>query len=213
MAIEDQLQVGEKILYRAHPSLLPLVGPGGLAAMAGIGALLLGRLAAARSGPGWTALAAVAVAAAVVAVVALVVTGVRYLVIRSRDYVVTDRRVIRQIGILSKVSTDASLDKINNVEMRQTLLGRLLDYGDVEIDTASEVGSTVFPQIRHPAELKRAVTAAADAYRQRGRQAAATPVPIGIEQIRHLKQLLDEGLITREEYEIKRRQLLDLPAG
>lgn len=211
MAIEDQLQVGEKILYRAHPSLLPLAGPGGLAAVAGIGALLLWRLAAVRGeARGFLGLA---LAAAAVALVALGITAARYLVIRSRQYGVTDRRVIRQVGILSKVSTDASLDKVNNVEMRQSFLGRLLDYGDVEVDTASEVGSTLFAQIRHPAELKRAVSAAGDAYRQRGRMAAAPTAPIGIEQIRHLKQLLDEGLISREEYEIKRRQLLDLPTA
>jgi membrane protein YdbS with pleckstrin-like domain len=209
MAVADQLQVGEKILYRASSSLLPLTGPGALAAVAGIGALLLWRHSHGSAEPRkWVWLA---LAAAALAVVGLLVAGARYLVIQSREYVVTDRRVIRQVGILSKVSTDASLDKVNNLEMRQSLLGRLLGFGDVEVDTASEVGSTLFPQISQPAEFKRAVTSAADAYRQRGRMAAAPTAPIGIEQIRHLKQLFDEGLISRDEYELKRRQLLDLP--
>lgn len=204
MGLEDQLQVGEKILYRATPSPLPLLPPAALAAGAGIGAIVLWRLAGLHPWAFWLALASAAVA-----VVALAVAGGRYVILRSRIYAVTDRRVLRQVGILSKVSTDAALDKINNVEMRQSLLGRLLGFGDVEVDTASEVGSTVFPQIRHPAEFKRAVLSAAEAYRGRNRMASVPTATVGVEQIRQLKQLLDEGLVSREEYEAKRKKLLD----
>lgn len=204
MGIEDQLQVAEKVLYRAAPSPLPLLPPAALAVGAGIGALVLWPLAGAHPWASWLALAGAAVA-----VVALGVAGVRYLILGTRIYAVTDRRVIRQVGILTKVSTDAALDKINNVEMRQSLLGRLLGFGDVEVDTASEVGSTVFPQIRHPVDFKRAVLQAAEAYRGRNRMASVPTATIGVEQIRQLKQLLDEGLISREEYEAKRKKLLD----
>jgi uncharacterized membrane protein YdbT with pleckstrin-like domain len=204
MGIEEQLQVGERILYRATPNPLPLLPPAALAVVAGAGALVLRQLAKTHPTASWLALAGAALA-----LVALGVAGIRYLTLSSRIYAVTDRRVIRQVGILSKLSTDAALDKINNVEMRQPLLGRLLGFGDVEVDTASEVGSTVFPQIRHPAEFKRAVLSAAEAYRGRSRMAAVPTATVGVEQIRQLKQLLDEGLVSREEYEAKRKRLLD----
>lgn len=210
MAVEKQLQVGEKVLYRAESSPLPLVPPLALAVVAGGGALFLWRMAAERPALRWAALAAAAVA-----VIALATAGVRHLILRSRHYVVTDRRVLRQVGILTKVSIDSQLEKINNVELHQPLAGRLLGYGDVVIDTASESGSVLFPQISRPLDFQRAILAAAESNRGRHRNAAVPTVPIapiapiGLDQIRQLKQLLDDGLISREEYEVKRKQVLD----
>lgn len=204
MAVENQLQAGERILYRAAPSPLPLVPPAAVTLLAAGGALVLWRLAAERPSLEWTALAAAAVA-----VIALATAGVRHLTLRSRHSVVTDRRVLRQVGILTKVSTDSQLDKINNVELRQSLAGRLLGYGDVVVDTASESGSVPFPQIQRPLDFKKAILAAVEDYRGRHRLAAVPTVPIAFEQIRQLKQLLDDGLVSREEYEAKRKQLLD----
>jgi uncharacterized membrane protein YdbT with pleckstrin-like domain len=207
MAVEKQLQVGEKVLYRAESSPLPLVPPIALAVVAGGGALFLWRMAAERPTLRWVALAAAAVA-----LIALATAGVRHLILRSRHYVVTDRRVLRQVGILTKVSIDSQLEKINNVELRQPLAGRLLGYGDVVIDTASESGSVLFPQISRPLDFQRAILAAVEGNRGRHRNAAVPTVPIapiGLDQIRQLKQLLDDGLISREEYEVKRKQVLD----
>ncbi len=59
-----------------------------------------------------------------------------------------------------------------------------------------------------------AIVGAAEAYRaSRGfggiRPMVATPAPpAGAERLRQLKGLLDDGLISPEEYEAKRRQIL-----
>ncbi len=105
---------------------------------------------------------------------------------------------------------DSRLDKINNVEHRQTLWGRLLNFGNVEIDTASETGTAVFRKISHPLDFKRAIVAAAEQYRSanRGGYVAAPSGPSGAERLRQLQALFDDGLISREEYEAKRQQLL-----
>lgn len=204
MAVEKQLQAGEKILYRAESSPLPLIPPLAVAVVAAAGALILWRLTGERPILQWAALAAGAVA-----VIALATAGVRYLILRSRHYVVTDRRVLRQVGILTRVSIDSQLEKINNVELRQPLTGRLLGYGDVVVDTASETGNVLFAQISRPLEFQQAILAAVEDYRGRHRHAAIPTVPIGLDQIRQLKQLLDDGLISPEEYAVKRKQVLD----
>jgi uncharacterized membrane protein YdbT with pleckstrin-like domain len=147
--------------------------------------------------------------------VALLVLG-KLLVLRSNEYVLTDRRVIQQAGIVSKRSVDSRLDKINNVEHQQTLWGRLLGYGDVWIDTASETGTTMFRKIADPLEFKRAILSAAESYRTWGRTpgapVAAVPAPppqvSGAARLRELKALLDEGLISEAEFEAKRRELV-----
>ena len=81
------------------------------------------------------------------------------------------------MGILARRSVDSRLDKISNVEHRQTLWGRLLDFGDVEIDTASEQGETVFRSIGHPLAFKNAILAAAEQYRSAGRMPLAAAPP------------------------------------
>jgi membrane protein YdbS with pleckstrin-like domain len=201
MSVQDQLQTGEEVLYQAHPSRLPLVPPLAAAALVTAAGLWV-----------WTTYEnlVVTLLAGTVAVVFLAWAGVRYLVIASHEYVLTNRRIIRQQGILSKASNDAYLDKINNVEHRQSLWGRLLGFGDVVVDTASETGTTVFAGIADPLDFKRAIVQAAGAARgahgpARGAVAAG---PSGAERLRQLKSLLDEGLISAEEYEAKRRQLL-----
>jgi uncharacterized membrane protein YdbT with pleckstrin-like domain len=201
MKIENQLQPGEEILYRAYVTRLTL-GPWlALAAVALIvAAVLWFKL---QHGP--AALIAVAVA-----LVAGLVFAWKDFVRRANDYVLTNHRLIQEVGILARRSVDSRLDKINNVEHRQTLWGRLLDFGDVEIDTASERGETVFRNIGHPLAFKNAILAAAEQYRSAGRMplAAAPAGPSGAERMRQLKTLLDDGLISAEEYEAKRRELL-----
>jgi len=134
---------------------------------------------------------------------------VKLLVIRSNEHVLTNRRIIQQTGILNKRSMDAPLDKVNNVEHWQTLWGRILGYGDVEVDTASEHGATRFRNIRRPLEFKNAIVGAAEAYRARRFGPPVAAGPSGAERLRQLKALFDDGLISAEEFEAKRRKLLE----
>jgi membrane protein YdbS with pleckstrin-like domain len=200
MRIESQLQPGEEILYRAYVSrltLAPLVAV--LAAALVIAAVAWFQF---QNLPG--ALIALAVAA-----VAGLIFAWKDFIRRANDYVLTNHRIIRETGVLSRRSMDSRLDKINNVEHRQTLWGRLLNYGDVEIDTASETGAALFRNISHPLPFKNAILAAAEQYRGVGRvPLAASAGPSGAERMRQLKALLDDGLISGEEYEAKRRELL-----
>jgi len=86
--------------------------------------------------------------------------------------------------------------------------GRLLGYGDVVIDTASETGATLFPGISDPVEFKKAILGAVEAYRQSGATAPAAAVLSPAEKIRQLKKLLDDGLISPQEFEAKRKEML-----
>jgi uncharacterized membrane protein YdbT with pleckstrin-like domain len=200
MGVEDQLQPGEEILYRAHVtriSLFPWVAALALA--------LIGTAVAFHQ----TGEMAIAIAGGAVAVVLAGVLLFKLLVLRSFEHVLTNRRMIQQTGILRKQSMDAPLDKVNNVEHWQTLWGRMLGYGDVEIDTASEHGATRFRSISRPLEFKNAIVGAAEAYRSHRFAPPPAAGPSGAERVRQLKALLDDGLISAEEYEAKRRKLLE----
>jgi uncharacterized membrane protein YdbT with pleckstrin-like domain len=75
----------------------------------------------------------------------------------SRQYIVTDWRVIQISGVFSKEVTDSSLEKVNDVKLEQSFVGRLLDYGDLEILTASELGINRFSHVGQPIHLKTAM--------------------------------------------------------
>ncbi|HEX4964997.1 MAG TPA: PH domain-containing protein [Thermoanaerobaculia bacterium] len=196
--VQDHLQPGEEILYRAHVTRLVL------APLVALLAVVLAFTTFA-----WFALhsAPAAIVSGLLAVALGLVLAWRLFRLNAYEYVLTNHRVIQQTGILAKRSMDTRLDKINNIEHRQTLLGRVLNYGDVEVDSASETGICRFPNIANPLEFKRAILAAAEQYRSGGvpQMAAA---PSGAERLRQLKALLDDGLISHEEFEVKRKELL-----
>jgi uncharacterized membrane protein YdbT with pleckstrin-like domain len=75
----------------------------------------------------------------------------------NRQYIVTNRRVIQISGIFNKDVFDSSLEKVNDVKMTQSFFGRLFDYGDVEIMTASETGDNLFKRIGDPIKFKTAM--------------------------------------------------------
>lgn len=51
-------------------------------------------------------------------------------------YTVTDRRVVVRRGIANRNERSASIDRIQNVNTKQGLYGRVLNFGDIEFDTA-----------------------------------------------------------------------------
>jgi len=199
MGVDDHLQPGEEILYRAHVTRIAL--------FPWVAALVIALVVAAVAFHG-TGEVKIAVAGVAAAGVLAAIILVKLMILRSYEHVLTNRRLIQQTGILSKQSMDAPLDKVNNVEHWQTLWGRILGYGDVEIDTASEHGATRFRSISRPLEFKNAIVAASEAYRSY-RFAPPPAASSGAERMRQLKALLDEGLISGEEYEAKRKKLLE----
>ncbi len=199
MGVDEQLQQGEEIVYRAHVTRISLV-PWVVALVVVLAAGVFA----------WSVLAhdVLFFVSLAICLVLLGVIVVKLVVLRFQEHVLTDRRVIQHLGVFNRRSVDARLDKINNVEHRQTIWGRILGYGDLEIDTASETGTTRFHKIRHPLDFKLAIMGAAETYRARG-IAAPVAVVSPAEKIRQLKALLDDGLISAQEFEAKRRQLLE----
>ena len=70
-------------------------------------------------------------------------------------YVLTNRRVIEATGVLSKRVADSSLEKLTDIVLKQSILGRALNYGDIVVLTASSgAGINNLKQIRRPMEFK-----------------------------------------------------------
>ncbi|PKL83911.1 MAG: hypothetical protein CVV24_02455 [Ignavibacteriae bacterium HGW-Ignavibacteriae-3] len=81
-------------------------------------------------------------------------------------WVVTNYRVIDEEGVLSINSKESPIDKINNVSYEQSLLGRILGYGNVRIQTAAEMGETSYINLSRPRQLKEALSRAGEMYKE-----------------------------------------------
>ncbi len=75
----------------------------------------------------------------------------------NQEYVLTNRRVIQVSGVLNRVASDSSLEKINDAALVQSVFGRMFDFGDLTILTAAETGVEEFRMIRGPITFKRAM--------------------------------------------------------
>jgi uncharacterized membrane protein YdbT with pleckstrin-like domain len=67
---------------------------------------------------------------------------------------VTDQRVILEEGVLRRSSRVIPLDRVQDVSTTQTVLGRVLGYGSVEIDAASATGVERFAYVAGPERLR-----------------------------------------------------------
>lgn len=67
---------------------------------------------------------------------------------------VTDQRVLLESGVFSRASKVIPLDRIQDVSTRVPFLGRLLGYGDVEIDAAGVAGAEIIDHVPDPDRVR-----------------------------------------------------------
>jgi len=73
----------------------------------------------------------------------------------SQDYLVTNRRVLKVEGIFNKHSADSSLEKVNDAVLDQSVIGRMLNYGDLDILTAADTAIDHYKMLNRAPEFKR----------------------------------------------------------
>ena len=136
-------------------------------------------------------------------------------------WAVSNFRVIDEYGVFTNNSKETPLDKINNISYRQPLLGRVFNYGSVQIQSAAEYGSTIHTMVARPKVLKDTVTRCQEQYRQWqfkeqaqnvahavGKQTSSARNTIS-EEISKLHDLKEKGIITEEEFQRMKSKLLN----
>ena len=76
----------------------------------------------------------------------------------TTEIAVTDRRIIYKRGFVRRYTVEMHMDKVESVDVDQSILGRMLDYGDVIIH-GTGVGLEPLLHIDHPLELRNHITA------------------------------------------------------
>ncbi|MFO1538951.1 MAG: PH domain-containing protein [Chloroflexota bacterium] len=148
---------------------------------------------------------------------------------RTEEYLITNRRLMKVTGIINKRSADSSLEKINDAILEENLIGRILDYGDLDILTAADIAVDRYRMLAHAKDFKKRMLEAKHALETgmangpvggngngvarpapaplagNGRIDTADEVSAALAQ---LAELRDRGAISAEDYEAKKQDLL-----
>lgn len=151
--IDDILQPGEKVLYSTNAHwvfFLPAVSLWILAAMLFV---LSGLVPA-----GSPLILVFWGLAGVVALVALYKTVTAWFQRWTTETDVTNLRVVHKTGFISRNTFEMSLDKVESVDVTQSIMGRIFDYGDVTIMGVGE-GKETITTIASPLAFRNSITA------------------------------------------------------
>ena len=151
--IDDILQPDEKVLYSTNAHwifFLPAIAGWAVA----IAFLVLSRMVAPDTMPVllcWSM-------AAIAAIFALYKSATAWFHRWTTETDVTNLRVVHKTGFIKRQTFEMSLDKVESVDVNQSILGRILNYGDVSIFGVGE-GNKTIDTIASPLEFRNYITA------------------------------------------------------
>ncbi len=216
--VEKNLAPGEDLLLRARYHWVRFV-PG--ASVAALGAALAAAsvffVPAGAEGTDSPLRTALFVVAAVLFIAGGVAMAWRALVDSFDEFAITSFRVIKKSGFVTRTVRQIPLEKIQDVNVRSTLGGRWLSYGDVELQTAGSDSTVVFPRILHPEEFRnvlfthtRPQGAGTDGLGGRVPSSpSAQPSRASVEErLKEAERLYKTGVLSEAEYQVKRQALI-----
>jgi len=150
--IDEILQPGEKVLYSTNAHWMFYL-PAIAAWIAALVLLILSRTTITES-----VILLCLSASAIVAIVALYWTVKAWFHRWTTETDVTNLRVVHKTGFIKRRTFEMALDKVESVDVNQSILGRLLNYGDVTILGVGE-GRETISTIASPLQFRNAITA------------------------------------------------------
>jgi uncharacterized membrane protein YdbT with pleckstrin-like domain len=144
---------------------------------------------------------------------------------RTAEFAVTNLRVLRYEGLVQKRTSETLLSAISDVKLRVGFLGSKLDFGDLQIFTTSgAAGADEFNAIAGAVKFRNAMMDL-KIQDQMARRAPSVPEPVSVAapppvvaagptadesaaSLVALADLRDKGVITPEEFEAKKAEIL-----
>ncbi|MDO8964483.1 MAG: PH domain-containing protein [Coriobacteriia bacterium] len=129
--VEKELNEGESVIYMGRVSAWTLA-PRTLLALALLAvAAVVAAFLSALNVVFW------AVSVSVIVLLWVFMVARALLRIATTEFAITDRRVMSKTGFMRTEVKSTPLDKVNNINVTQSLVGNMLDYGDIEVTTAT----------------------------------------------------------------------------
>ena len=150
--IDDILQPGEKVLYSTNAHWI-FYWPAIVAWIVAVALFFLSRATVNES----IVLLCLS-ASAVVAIAALYWTFKAWFHRWTTETDVTNLRVVHKTGFIKRRTFEMSLDKVESVDVNQSILGRILNYGSVTVRGVGE-GAETIDTIASPLDFRNHITA------------------------------------------------------
>lgn len=126
---------------------------------------------------------------------------------RTTYFVVTSHRVIYRQGVLARNGVEIPLERMSNVNFKQTIFERLIGAGDLIIESSGRDGQQKFSDIQNPEEVQNIVHAA---LQSRESQSGGNDVQGDVAtQLEKLEGLRQRGALSAEEFAQQKRRLLE----
>jgi uncharacterized membrane protein YdbT with pleckstrin-like domain len=79
---------------------------------------------------------------------------IQYIIWRSESYTISDQRVLLRRGVIGRFSRSIGIGRVQDVTTSQGLLGRVFDYGTVEIESAGKDGAEILAYVPDPQDFR-----------------------------------------------------------
>ena len=145
----------------------------------------------------------------VIALGALVWLFVRYLKWRTTYFVITSDRLIYRHGVIAKAGIEIPLERVNNVNFKQSIFERLIGAGDLLIESGGEDGQQRFSDIAKPAKVQNLIHLQMEDNQNRSFSVNVAGGNDVATQLEKLEGLRDRGSISAEEFEAQKQRLLN----
>lgn len=91
---------------------------------------------------------------------------IRPLILKSSDeFVVTNKRIIIKTGFISRDTIELNLNKVESIEVEQSVFGRMLGFGTLKVNGTGVTGQE-FHKVNDPLEFRRRLQEQYDQYTQ-----------------------------------------------
>jgi uncharacterized membrane protein YdbT with pleckstrin-like domain len=118
----------------------------------------------------------VSLGALAIALLWLIVVWIRW---QSISYTLTDQRIKIESGVFGRQTKTIPIDRIQDCATKQSLFGRMLGYGRVEVDAAGAQGAEVLDHLPNPSVFRDQVFVLSEKRRGGTSTAPAAPVNPG----------------------------------
>jgi uncharacterized membrane protein YdbT with pleckstrin-like domain len=134
---------------------------------------------------------------------------VRYLKWRTTYFVITSDRLIFRYGVIGKAGIEIPLERVNNVNFKQSIFERVIGAGDLLIESGGEDGQQRFTDVPHPDKVQNLIHMQMEDNQKRSFSVNVVGGNDVATQLEKLEGLRDRGTISDEDFEEQKRRLLD----
>ena len=153
MAANSDLGPGEEIVLRITRHWIVLLMRAWKGVVLGIALIVLIVLLPVHNIPG--SLRSFGVLAVVL--LTLVYLELQYILWRSESFTITNQRVILRKGLVRKFARSIGIDRVQEVSTAQGVIGRMLGYGTVEVESAGKDSAEVLAHVPNPERFRGAL--------------------------------------------------------